>query len=198
MTKIYLTNKETTASGSNWKGEAESFPVTEGAEVILIKELTYCTKQNKRIDGYVLKNPEKFYQYADNNHYYTVPVNSVAGRAADATLVRAALMKKSDNWQDTADQWRVNIGGQFFDYYTGVGHRINDKPQRPELDGVLHSLIMDSAACEESFEDWCSNFDYSTDSRKALQIYLDCQENAAKLRKAGVDIAAERERLQDY
>ena len=68
----------------------------------------------------------------------------------------------------------------------------------PILDDVLHSLVMDSDACETSFCDWCGDFGYETDSRKALEIYLACQENATKLRKAGIDIAAERERLADY
>lgn len=36
------------------------------------------------------------------------------------------------------------------------------------------------------------------DSRKALETYLSYQENTAKLHKAGVDIEAERVRLQDY
>ena len=72
------------------------------------------------------------------------------------------------------------------------------KPVPPKLDDVLHSLVMDSSACEESFDDWCSDYGYDTDPRKALDLYLQCQENATKLRKAGINIAAERERLQDY
>jgi hypothetical protein len=72
------------------------------------------------------------------------------------------------------------------------------KATPPKLDDVLYSLVMDSSACEESFDDWCANYGYDTDSRKALESYLACQESAAKLRKAGVDIAAERERLQEY
>ena len=195
---IYTTSKETTATGSNWKGGTESFTVPAGAELIFIKSFAYCTKENKRVDGYALKNPEKYYPYADNNYYYTVPYNDVTGKLADAVLVRQAIVKKSDNWQDTADQWLVTIGGQVFDYFTGIGHRKDDISQKPKLDDVLYALIGDASASEESFDDWCSNFGYDTDSRKALETYLQCQETATKLRKAGVDIAAERERLADY
>lgn len=63
---------------------------------------------------------------------------------------------------------------------------------------MLYSLVMDSDACDMSFDDWCSNFGYETYSRKALDTYLECQKNALKLRKAGIDIEAERERLWDY
>ena len=72
------------------------------------------------------------------------------------------------------------------------------KPTPPSLDDVLYSLVTDSRALDTCFIDWCADFGYDTDSRKAESIYRACQENAFKLRKAGVDINAERERLADY
>ena len=135
----------------------------------------------------------------DNNYYYTVPDSAVSGILADAMLLRDPLKAESDNWQETAHHWLVTIGGQTFDYYTGGAH-VTEKgtPKKPSLDDVLHALVSDATACDESFEDWCDNYGYNSDSRKALAIYLQCQENAKKLRKAGVNIAAERERLADY
>lgn len=199
MTKnIYTTSKETIAKGSTWKGESVTFPIPEGAELVFVKDCTYCTKANKRVGAYALKNPEKYYPYADNNYYYTVPDDAISGKLADAELVRAAIKEKSDNWQETADQWRVNINGQKFDYYTGIGHRKEGRPQKPELDAVLYALVWDASASEESFDDWCAGLGYDTDSRKALETYLQCQETVTKLRKAGINIPAERERLADY
>lgn len=72
------------------------------------------------------------------------------------------------------------------------------KAKPPVLDDVLYSLVSDSDATEMSFSEWCSNHGYDSDSRKAMAIYEACQANADKLRKAGINIAAERERLQDY
>lgn len=105
-----------------------------------------------------------------------------------AKCLMLATKNKSDNWQETADQWCITINGIGFEYYTGIGHRDKktDRPQKPELSGVLSSLALDAMACDESFNDWCSNFGFDTDSRKALETYLACQENASKLRKAGV------------
>ena len=69
----------------------------------------------------------------------------------------------------------------------------------PKLDDVLYCLITDSEACSETFESWCSNLGFDTDSRKAMDTYLACQKNGEKLRKAGVtDIEAAREAFQDY
>lgn len=53
----------------------------------------------------------------------------------------------------------------------------------PASAGVIWSLLLDSSASNESFDDWCANYGYDTDSRKALETYLACQQNGTKLRK---------------
>ena len=121
----------------------------------------------------------------------------------EAKLMRNPVKTKSDCWEETAFHWVVTINGQSFDYYMGAAHVTKgnvhgQKAITPTLDDVLYALCSDASACDESFEDWCSNYGFDTDSRKALEMYLACQESATKLRKAGVNIAAERERLQDY
>jgi hypothetical protein len=55
------------------------------------------------------------------------------------------------------------------------------QPVQPDIDGVLYSLVMDYLAGQNSFEDFCSDFGYDTDSRKALETYLACQGNGLKL-----------------
>jgi hypothetical protein len=136
------------------------------------------------------------------------------------TLVRNPITLKSDDWQKASHQWLVTIGNQNFDYYTGIGHRTKfsrayareygkmpiplaillkyTKPTRPTFDDVLSCLLTDSLASETSFSNWCGDFGYDDDSIKALDIYRGCCESAKKLRLAGVDIAAEKIRLQDY
>lgn len=72
----------------------------------------------------------------------------------------------------------------------------------PQLDGVIHSLVSDGAAFfdAESFEDWCSNFGYDTDSRKAFETYNECVEAGRKLRQAfkAEEIEQLREAAQDF
>lgn len=58
----------------------------------------------------------------------------------------------------------------------------------PRVRDVLYSLAMDAACARDSFEDFCSNLGYDTDSRRALRIYLDCQESGHKLRRMGYDL----------
>lgn len=104
---------------------------------------------------------------------------------------------KRDSW--ACDEWRVlfdkraQSGGRNAEYsvpyYIGTGHR---KPQRKSWDktprpvaptaaSVLHGLLLDASAGDDSFADWCDNYGYDTDSRKALETYLACQETAQKL-----------------
>lgn len=115
------------------------------------------------------------------------------------TFMREPLDINSTNWQETCYHWRAHINNQDFDFYTGAGWVTKaGTPKRPKLDDVLHSLVSDSDACELSFNEWCENIGYDNDSRQALATYLLCQENTHKLIKAGINLAEQRERLQDY
>lgn len=116
-----------------------------------------------------------------------------------AIFIRKPIHIKSAVWQETSHQWKVLINGQDFDYYTGSGLIDENKsPKKPTLDDVLHSLLSDYDAMKISFYEWCDNYGYERDSIAAQRVYMDCQANGLKLNKTGIDIAAERERLQDY
>lgn len=58
------------------------------------------------------------------------------------------------------------------------------KPTPPKIEDVLYSLIGDSDASEMTFSEWCANYGCDDDSRKMLDVYLKCQDNAKKLNKA--------------
>ncbi len=69
---------------------------------------------------------------------------------------------------------------------------------KPIIEDVLYALVSDASFSVETFPDFCSNIGYDTDSRKALEIYLACQENGEKLRKTGLNISKLQEAFQDY
>jgi hypothetical protein len=127
-----------------------------------------------------------------------------------------------------SDAWRVTFrqglqASETFDFFTGIGlrkqvHRMPTpahskgtvgyegwkryafKPQAPSAASVLHCLFLDSSALETSFDYWCDDFGYDTDSRKALETYTACCENAKRLFRVIPAKAREtlRELLQDY
>lgn len=112
---------------------------------------------------------------------------------------------KRDNWE--CDGWMLELSrkgkSEYFDYFTGIGHRTpipkpthgpmprkgtlmyeqlenQRKPVTPEVCGIIHSLNLDSQAIDESFPNWCDNYEYDSDSIKALNVYNACCDNAKK------------------
>ena len=77
--------------------------------------------------------------------------------------------------------------------------RVSAIKDKPTLDDILHSLVSDASSAIDTFEDWCGNFGYDTDSRKALAVYEACQNTIKRLRKIGVqDLDEANEAFQDY
>lgn len=107
-----------------------------------------------------------------------------------------------DKWSVTI---RFNNHSYTTEYYTGIGHRKligSDKKEgnkywdqfsgqyktekeackanwlkviEPKLDDVMACFLIDAGSAYGTFEDFCGNFGYDSDSRKALEIYLNCQ-----------------------
>jgi hypothetical protein len=58
------------------------------------------------------------------------------------------------------------------------------KPKPPDAPDVLSCLCSDATSADRvTFEDWCSDFGYDTDSRKAEKTYLACVDTNAKLHR---------------
>lgn len=70
----------------------------------------------------------------------------------------------------------------------------------PTQANVMYCLLSDAECGKDTFDDFCSNCGYDTDSRKALEIYLTCQETNARLNKffSRETINTLQELLQDY
>lgn len=81
------------------------------------------------------------------------------------------------------DAWEVYINDIGVDFKTGLGRRNGKKPVPPKADDVIASLITDWQCAKETFEDFCGDLGYDTDSRTALQVYLDCQDTKNKLQR---------------
>lgn len=91
---------------------------------------------------------------------------------------------KRDDWD--CDAWRVSFNGKRVyetDYFTGLGHRKAGKVKAPTAADVLYSLILDSSAGDQSFNDWCADYGYSNDSLSALNTYQACCKTSEELRK---------------
>jgi hypothetical protein len=72
------------------------------------------------------------------------------------------------------------------------------KVKPPSLADVLYSLALDSEAIDYTFEEWCGNLGYDSDSRKAESIYKSCLKEAIELKQLVPDLNQLREMFQDY
>jgi len=78
--------------------------------------------------------------------------------------------------------------------------KITKQPLLPEISDFMYSIILDSDALQYDFEDWCGNFGYEEDSRKAEKIFNECLEIGLKLNRAisSEEFERLREIFQDY
>lgn len=85
-------------------------------------------------------------------------------------------------------------------YKCGIAHVSKlGIPKCPTAADVVHSLILDSSACDMSHSDWCAEYGYDTDSRSGLETYLACQDSGRAIRAfLGEDYKAVAEAAADY
>lgn len=111
------------------------------------------------------------------------------------TCIRAYENPSNKAWKD-ADHWKCLLtstktkGRMTVFFSQGYGH--NGK--EPTLEGVLNCLGSDSAGIENNptFEDWCSEYGYSEDSRQAEATFKACEKQAERLRRFLGDSAMDR------
>lgn len=79
---------------------------------------------------------------------------------------------KQNEWQKKANGYRLKLiyqGRSYaFDFWQGTGIT-----HEPDVSGVLECLLFDSSAPED-FEEFCKEFGYDIDSRKAEQTHKAC------------------------
>jgi hypothetical protein len=72
----------------------------------------------------------------------------------------------------------------------------------PAIADILHCLLMDGSSYfdAQSFEEWCSELGYDSDSRKAEKTFQECQETGRKLSRAfnPMELSHLRNVAQDY
>lgn len=96
------------------------------------------------------------------------------------------------------DEWAIVLTYQkrslAVPFKTGIGWRRSNETRgyfgpaetaKKKIDAktVLESLFSDASGAFETFESWCGDLGFDSDSRKALETYLACQRTAMDLRK---------------
>lgn len=94
--------------------------------------------------------------------------------------MKVSRVRRNPHMQDSdnMDHWRCDIrqgSGWMRVYFSkGYGHH----GAQPTLDEVMDCLAMDAAGVDNArtFEEWCREYGYDTDSRKAEKTYNMCKQ----------------------
>ena len=93
-------------------------------------------------------------------------------------------MDMDAEWAVAASHWKCRFrrGNQCLTTYFSMGSAHIGNPKAAD---VLDCLASDAASIENarSFEDWCSDFGYDTDSRRAERTFKTCERQAHKLKQ---------------
>jgi len=110
-------------------------------------------------------------------------------------------------WLVTITNRNVRGVAETLPYYCGLAHVTKPKaswmqprPVPPTSADVLYCLLLDSAAADQSFGDWCADYGYSDDSMRALETYKACCNSAKQLLRIFTreQLAELRTLLEDY
>ena len=123
-----------------------------------------------------------------NNHETNPESTTATDPLADIAFSVRQIPARTDGFMDESSRddpgrthWKYSLQrgchkltGQFSQ---GSAHRLP-----PTLNVILSCLIMDADGADAlTFEEWCSNFGYDTDSRKAERIFNECRRIAVLL-----------------
>lgn len=107
--------------------------------------------------------------------------------------------------RNVLERWRARPHANFFEKQLqaeAAALLAKHQDVRPQLDDVVHSLLLDGAAYFDAipFEEWAADLDYDPDSRKAEAIYkLCCEHGRAMTYALGRDVVERlRKRFEGY
>ncbi|MDA3806862.1 MAG: hypothetical protein PF440_03025 [Thiomicrorhabdus sp.] len=87
-------------------------------------------------------------------------------------------VSKPDWGMGTVNAYSFNLNGELFEFFQGLGIKT-----KPCLADLLSSLLMDMGFVQGSFEDFCGEMGYDSDSIAILKLYTAIQGNTKKLER---------------
>ena len=113
----------------------------------------------------------------------TMTLNELS-KGISLTAVRGAHIDfdDMDDWQKESNDWRITLRykghSMSFDYWQGKGIK-----NTPTVEGIMENIVSDASVNDMSFEDFCAEFGYDTDSRKAERTYNACIKQTKALKR---------------
>lgn len=137
--------------------------------------------------------------------------NIINGFDFDTLPIKVSFVGKVEDKEWPHYLWNVTItnkeGFWTIPYKTGLGLVIKakhqyaqDKPKVPTNADIMYCLLLDKAAADQSFDEWCTDHGCHDDSLKALYTYQTCCEYAVHMKKTFTkdQLDAMQKALEDY
>ena len=101
---------------------------------------------------------------------------------------RCEYCGEKQRWGALQDSWEIIFSSPHhvvsFDFFTGLGHRMEGCVIPPSSASVLYCLTGDFVSVADAdFKTWCEDTGYSDDSISAFKTYKLCVKNSKKLNK---------------
>ena len=117
----------------------------------------------------------------------------------DATLADPEYVDIVNRWEGEWHQWKVRLTYKAYqidvDFYTGIM-----RTDEPTVQDVVYSLVADDMTIQSgsTFEDWCFELGYNTDSISDRATYDLCIKNSQNVRRLyGDDFTAAQLEVED-
>lgn len=107
------------------------------------------------------------------------PLGSLCAELGMTAQSQRVVKRKDGGGEGMTKHWMVKLecgGRSLFVGFSG-GVAVHD----PRVDDVLARLVSDADAADVTFEDWCGDFGYDQDSRKAEKLYRACADQRPRL-----------------
>jgi hypothetical protein len=91
------------------------------------------------------------------------------------------MLKGSNHYQvkiTRVDRFNKEVLGQMIIFFS-MGPALKGKPA---INDILESLVIDTANLDYGFENWCDDYGYDTDSKRAHETYHICLKEAKELK----------------
>lgn len=80
------------------------------------------------------------------------------------------------------DHWRCTLTCEGRRMSTTFSKGFGHNGAKPRVEELLSTFASDTTALDSNFEDWCGEYGYEQDSRKAYKIYQACVKQSQRLR----------------
>lgn len=118
----------------------------------------------------------------------TIQFNSVSFAVSSSLVASGVPFPYEKNSRSQHNKYRITVVcnniKRYFSYFDSIANYVANKKELSESDlkNAFYCFVSDSVSGQSSFEDFCDEFGYDSDSRTAERIWRSCGRSYDKLK----------------